>query len=46
MAAGTHYLGRGWGVPAGKLVADLIFYVPVILSYELRRRLQRDSRDS
>ena len=46
MAAGTHYLGRGWGVAAGKLFADLIFYVPVILSYELRRRLQRDSRDS
>jgi hypothetical protein len=46
MATGTHYLGRGWGVPAGKLVADLIFYVPVIGSYELRRRFQRASRSS
>jgi len=46
MAAGTHYLGRGWGVPAGKLAADLIFYVPVIVSYELRRRFERSSRDS
>jgi len=44
MGAGTHYLGRGWGVPAGKVVADLIFYVPVIIAYELRRRFQRAPR--
>ena len=46
MATGTHYLGRGWGVAAGKLVADVIFYVPVIISYELRRRFQNVPRDS
>jgi hypothetical protein len=46
MATGTHYLGRSWGVAAGKLAADLIFYVPVIISYELRRRFQGASRDS
>jgi len=41
MGLGTHWLGREWGVPAGKLAADITFYVPVILIYELRRRLQR-----
>jgi hypothetical protein len=46
MATGTHFLGRGWGVAAGKLAADLIFYVPVIVAYELRRRFQRMPRDS
>jgi hypothetical protein len=46
MATGTYYLGRGLGVPAGKLLADVIFYVPVIFSYELRRRFQRAPRGS
>jgi len=41
MAAGTHYLGWSLGVPAGKVVADVVFYIPVITSYELRRRLPR-----
>jgi hypothetical protein len=46
MAAGTHFLGRGLGVPAGKVVADVVFYIPVITSFELRRRTQRASTES
>ena len=41
MGVATHYLGRGWGVTVGKLLADISFYVPVILTYELRRAVQR-----
>jgi hypothetical protein len=32
-------LGPVVGVLAGKLVADLVFYVPVIATYELRKRV-------
>jgi hypothetical protein len=46
MAAGTHYLGRSLGVPAGKVLADVVFYIPVITSLELRRRMQRPSAES
>jgi selenocysteine lyase/cysteine desulfurase len=31
----------GFGVIAGKLAADLVFYVPTIISYELLRRRER-----
>ena len=41
MGLATHWLGRAWGIPAGKLAADITFYVPVIAFYELRRRLNR-----
>jgi hypothetical protein len=41
MGVATHYLGRGWGVTVGKLLADISFYVPVILTYELRRAVRR-----
>jgi hypothetical protein len=43
MGLGTHWLGRQWGVPLGKIAADITFYVPVIAIYELRRRLKRAS---
>src|SRR5689334_3537724 len=41
MAVGVHVLGRGVGIVAGKLAADVTFYVPVICAYELRRYLTR-----
>jgi hypothetical protein len=36
MAVATAALGPVAGVLAGKLAADLIFYAPVIVTYELR----------
>lgn len=38
MGLGLHYLGVGWGLIAGKLMADLVFYVPTIFIYEWRKR--------
>lgn len=38
MGVGTRLLGRALGIPLGKLAADITFYVPVILTYEWRRR--------
>jgi hypothetical protein len=35
---GTLYLGRDLGVLAGKLLSDVAFYFPVILTYEWRRK--------
>jgi len=37
MAVGTRLLGLPLGVIAGKLVADALFYVPVIATYEHRK---------
>jgi hypothetical protein len=37
MGLGAHYFGPTAGVIAGKVVADITFYVPVIAVYELRR---------
>lgn len=37
MAVGTRLLGPHVGVIAGKLTADLLFYVPVIYTYERRK---------
>jgi hypothetical protein len=37
MALGTRLLGLPLGVIAGKLVADGLFYVPVIATYERRK---------
>ncbi len=37
-AIATAALGSAAGVVAAKLVADLVFYAPVIASYELRKR--------
>ena len=39
MGLGLRLLGGGLGIVAGKLAADLTFYVPVICAYELRRYL-------
>lgn len=44
MGFGTIYLGREWGVIAGKLAADVTFYIPVILAYEYQRRIARARR--
>ena len=41
MGLGTQVLGRGLGIVAGKLMADVAFYVPVIYTYERRKRRQR-----
>jgi hypothetical protein len=38
MAVGTRLLGLPLGVLTGKLVADALFYVPVIATYEYRKR--------
>jgi hypothetical protein len=38
MGLGTRALGLGLGIVAGKLVADVVFYLPVIYTYERRRR--------
>ena len=41
MGLGVRFIGRDVGVIAGKLVADVTFYLPVIVTYELRRQLRR-----
>lgn len=38
MGVGTRALGLPLGVIAGKVAADLLFYVPVIFMYERRKR--------
>lgn len=38
MALGTRAFGLPLGVIVGKLVADLLFYIPVIIMYERRKR--------
>ena len=43
MAAGIRWVGPHWGVLAGKVVADILFYIPVIFLYERRRRAERDA---
>ena len=37
MGIGTRYLGRAIGVIIGKLASDITFYVPVIVSYEMKK---------
>lgn len=44
MGLGVRFLGRQVGVVAGKLAADVSFYVPVVLTYELRRNAARRAR--
>jgi len=43
MGIGARYFGATAGVLVGKVVADLVFYVPVIATYELRRFYARRS---
>ena len=38
MGLGMRFLGRTRGLVAGKLLADVLFYIPVILVYERRKR--------
>ena len=38
MAVCTRLLGWGLGIVAGKALADVVFYLPVIWMYERRRR--------
>ena len=44
MAAGIRWLGAQWGVLAGKVAADILFYIPVIFFYERRKRAILPSR--
>jgi hypothetical protein len=41
MGLGVRAFGLGLGIVVGKVAADLVFYVPVILIYEYRRRGRR-----
>jgi hypothetical protein len=43
MGLGTRLLGPHIGVIAGKLTADVLFYVPVIYTYERRKHRRRYS---
>jgi hypothetical protein len=43
MGLGVRMLGSTVGVLVGKLVADVTFYLPVILTYESRRRARKHS---
>jgi hypothetical protein len=43
MGFGVRMLGHPVGVVIGKLVADVTFYLPVILTYETRRRARKHS---
>lgn len=40
----AQWLGREIGVVVGKLLADVSFYLPVVLTYELRRMLERRNK--
>ena len=42
MGIASRFLGPV-GIVAGKVAADVTFYVPVIISYELRKRLRREA---
>jgi hypothetical protein len=43
MGLGARFVGPKLGVVAGKLAADVLFYVPVIFMYERKRRWQGPS---
>jgi hypothetical protein len=45
MGIGARFLGDTWGVVAGKIAADIAFYVPVIAVYEFRRGRERRRAD-
>ncbi len=44
MGVGARILGEEAGVLAGKFSADFLFYIPTILSYELRQHLTSPRR--
>ena len=41
MGVGMRLFGPRLGLLAGKLAADMVFYLPVILMYERRKRVER-----
>jgi hypothetical protein len=43
IGTGIHIFGKNFGVIIGKIFADIIFYIPAIISYELRERFARNS---
>lgn len=42
IALGVYFFGPIFGILSGKLVSDIAFYIPVILSYEFRKYLYRE----
>ena len=41
MGLGARYIGNGIGIFVGKIVADVIFYIPTIMSYEFRQHFDQ-----
>ena len=41
MGLGARYIGNGIGIFIGKIVADVIFYIPTIMSYEFRQHFDQ-----
>ncbi|MEO6877828.1 MAG: hypothetical protein ABI205_05060 [Gemmatimonadaceae bacterium] len=41
MSVGIHTLGVTRGVVVGQLTADVVFYIPVVIQYERRKRARR-----
>lgn len=41
IGTGTYVFGRNSGVIIGKVVADITFYIPAIISYELREHFRQ-----
>lgn len=41
MGIASHYFGQVRGVILGKLASDVTFYLPVIMSYEIRQAIER-----
>jgi hypothetical protein len=44
MGLGVRLLGESVGIVAGKLAADVTFYLPVILTYEMRQHARKNAR--
>ena len=40
MNFGVKFLGKGIGIFAGKITTDIIFYIPTIISFEIRKFLE------
>ena len=44
MGLGIYFVGDFFGVLIGKITADITFYIPVIFSYELRKKIYRKKK--
>jgi hypothetical protein len=44
MGVGVRLLGEAAGIVVGKLAADVTFYLPVILTYEMRHHARKGAR--